>query len=231
MKETISCIIPVYNNSETLAGEIKILASFKEIKEIIVIDDCSKDNSLEIMKSFSKPLASKVKILVNRRNLGKGGTVVKGLKLAKGETIFLCDADLSTLSKKYVKDLISAYRTGEFVMVIGNMFPREHLRSWQNIVSGQRILKRSLIEPYLKLIAKMGNGIEQITNFACRDGKIKIVYSKDPGHILKYQRGEGFRATTTAYTKEIWQLIRTELLLEKMRLKEIKRNGVWKIEL
>jgi len=225
MKETISCIIPVYNNSETLAGEIKILASCKEIEEIIVIDDCSKDNSLEIMKSLSKSLAPKVKILANRQNLGKGETIVRGLKLAKGEIIFLCDADLSTLSKKYVKDLISAYKTGEFAMVIGNMFPREHLQSWQNIISGQRILKRDLIKPYLRLIAKMGNGIEQIINFACQGKKIKIVYSKDPGHILKYQRGEGFKATTTAYSKEIWQLIRTELLLEKMRLKEIKRKS------
>lgn len=58
--------------------------------ELILIDDCSKDNTLEIANSFSDP---RIYIVKNEKNLGAGGTRNKGIKLAQSTYIAFCDAD------------------------------------------------------------------------------------------------------------------------------------------
>ncbi len=79
-------------------------------------------------------------------------------------------------------------------------------------VSGERIFRKSVILPYLGLARPAGNGIEQVINFAHRGKRIKTIVSKNIGHVLKFQRDNPIE-WICAYTKEVGQLIRTELVL------------------
>ena len=90
----ISILIPCFNEEKTIIQVLKTIA-LQEIKnitlEVIVINDGSSDNSLSLLQE-NKHLYSR---LVNLdENLGKGGAVIEGLKVAEGDYVLFQDADL-----------------------------------------------------------------------------------------------------------------------------------------
>lgn len=215
----ISGIVPVYNNEKTITRVIKTLLSCQDIDEIIVIDDCSEDNSVQKIKAFG----SKIKTVFNNRNLGKGGAVVKGIKITKGNTILMCDADLSKIKKHHITNLINEYKCGRYNMVIAARESDKGLGAFMAIISGERIFEKKLIKPYLKFITESGNGIEQIINFAHRNKKVKIIISKNIGHVLKAQRGN-LEKILLSYTQETAQLLKTDLMIKKINLNRLKKT-------
>jgi len=95
----ISVIIPVYNEEKVIENtilEIKnYLSNNFDTYEIIIVDDKSIDNTLGVLNNIKN-----IKILRNLRNHGKGYTVSKGVKNAKGFLILFMDADNSTSIKE-----------------------------------------------------------------------------------------------------------------------------------
>lgn len=89
----ISFIVPVYNAENFLHICLNSILnqSLNEI-EIICIDDCSSDNSLNIIKDFSEA-DDRIKVYSNEKNEGPGFTRNIGLKYAKGEFVAFVDAD------------------------------------------------------------------------------------------------------------------------------------------
>lgn len=89
----VSVIIPVYN-SEKIVGftlDSVINQTYKNL-EIICINDCSKDNSLEVLNEYVKK-DKRIKVLTNEKNLGVAETRNNGLRLANGEYIAFVDSD------------------------------------------------------------------------------------------------------------------------------------------
>jgi cellulose synthase/poly-beta-1,6-N-acetylglucosamine synthase-like glycosyltransferase len=91
---SISFIVPAYNEEKTIRDTIKHIfgINYKDILEVIIVNDRSSDNTLEIAKQLAKKY-SKIKILDNKENLGKAGSLNKALNIAKGELIAVVDAD------------------------------------------------------------------------------------------------------------------------------------------
>ena len=87
-----SVIIPVYNSGKYLKKCINSVIAQKHNKtEIILIDDCSTDNSLKICNSFKKnPL---VNLICHKKNLGVSLTRNNGILAAKGKYILFLDSD------------------------------------------------------------------------------------------------------------------------------------------
>ena len=98
MIKLISIIIPVFNEQEVLSN---CLASLKKQTyqplEIIVVDDGSRDNTLQIAKKF------KVKTLAQNHK-GPGPARNLGATQANGEILVFVDADM-TFDKNFIKDL------------------------------------------------------------------------------------------------------------------------------
>ncbi len=92
----ISVIIPAYNEAsrigETLRKIVRYLESKKFDYEIIVVDDGSSDGTAEIVRGFKN---SRLKLLENKINRGKGYAVRYGMLEAKKDWILFTDADLS----------------------------------------------------------------------------------------------------------------------------------------
>lgn len=108
-KKLLSIIVSCYNEEKALPffyeEATKVLSTMREIDyELIFIDDGSKDNTLNIVKAYSK-LDKKVKFISFSRNFGKEAAMLAGLEYAKGDYITLMDADLqdppSLLPKMY----------------------------------------------------------------------------------------------------------------------------------
>lgn len=91
----ISVVIPAYNEVAVIVKTIdsvkKFLASNFATFEIIVVDDHSKDATVDIVKSQAG-----VRLIRNLKNHGKGYTVAKGVAAARGDWILFMDADSST---------------------------------------------------------------------------------------------------------------------------------------
>src|SRR3989344_6287507 len=90
-----SIIIPSFNEGSTLFEVVKkvLLARLPDYsKEIIIVDDGSTDGTSKLFKKFNSN--KKIKLIINKKNLGKGASILKALKIAKGNIIIVQDADL-----------------------------------------------------------------------------------------------------------------------------------------
>jgi glycosyltransferase involved in cell wall biosynthesis len=119
---TISVIIPVYNERNTIQEIVKrVLASDipDAQKEIIIVDDCSTDGSRELLEqTFGNKQNPRIKIVFNEKNLGKGGAVKNGIKNSVGDIIIIQDADLEYDPKDFTA-LIRPILTGKTEVVLG----------------------------------------------------------------------------------------------------------------
>ena len=97
----ISVVIPLYN-AEKYIGECldSLLAQTFQDFEVIIVDDCSTDNSVAVVASYAPKFNGRLKLAKMKKNSGGGGYVPRnvGLKLASGEYIFFVDADDYLLS-------------------------------------------------------------------------------------------------------------------------------------
>ncbi len=91
---TISFIIPVYNGRETIIPCIESIRAQMEGKdyEIIVVDDCSTDNTRDVISEYAKS-CNQVKLFCQPKNRRQGAARNRGLKEAKGDYITYIDAD------------------------------------------------------------------------------------------------------------------------------------------
>ena len=89
----ITFLIPVYNEVKTIENAIEEVLQLENIKkEIIIIDNCSTDGSIEIVKKFEN--ISNVKVILKSKNLGYGDSIKKGFELATGDYIYIQYTDL-----------------------------------------------------------------------------------------------------------------------------------------
>jgi dolichyl-phosphate beta-glucosyltransferase len=99
METTYSFILPAYNESERLTSSLpKVLEYLSQRRfnaEIIVVNDGSKDDTAEIVRSFAAdhPI---VRLLENPGNRGKGYSVRNGMLHARGDVLLFTDTDLSS---------------------------------------------------------------------------------------------------------------------------------------
>ncbi|MDD3012978.1 MAG: glycosyltransferase family 2 protein [Candidatus Gastranaerophilales bacterium] len=96
MKESlVSVIIPVYNAEKFLSEAVESAINLPEVKEILLIEDNSKDNSLKICKELTEKYPEKIKLYQHKdkKNHGAGASRNIGLKNATGDYIAFLDAD------------------------------------------------------------------------------------------------------------------------------------------
>ena len=118
---TLSIVIPAYNEERfigTLLERIKMvdLASLGIDKEIIVVDDCSKDRTAEIAASVPGVTLKRLPV-----NGGKGSAVRAGIALATGEYLIIQDADLEYDPNDYVP-MLQALLSGRGDVVYGSRY-------------------------------------------------------------------------------------------------------------
>jgi glycosyltransferase involved in cell wall biosynthesis len=117
----ISIISPVYNAQSVIETFVnKVLLNIENISksyEIILIDDCSTDNSYEQLKNLSYKY-QKLIISRNGKNIGQHQTIRKALKIAKGDLIFILDCDMQD-NPKYLKKFIKKLNNNSTEVVVG----------------------------------------------------------------------------------------------------------------
>ena len=100
----ISIIIPTINEERNIGKTLLKINSINEFSkaEIIIVDDNSEDDTLNIVESFKKKL--NIKIIKNKNRLGLGYALNKGFKISKCPFVMFMDADLS-LKTMFIKEI------------------------------------------------------------------------------------------------------------------------------
>ena len=92
-EKVLSIVIPCYNEENNILALVKkVLESPVKNKEIIIVDDCSKDGTRKVLEEQVKPLVSK--IIYHKVNGGKGAALRTGFQAATGDVVIIQDADL-----------------------------------------------------------------------------------------------------------------------------------------
>lgn len=138
----ISVCMATYNGESYIGIQLKsILKQLKIEDEVIIVDDCSKDNTVKIINDFNDP---RIKIFINSCNSGVSATFELALKKASGDIIFLSDQDDIWMDNK-VEKIINCFENVDIDIVQHDAI----------VVKGNY----SVLYPSFFEFRKVGNGI------------------------------------------------------------------------
>jgi len=207
MKNKVSCIIPAYNEEKTIGNVLKVMEHHPLVYETIVIDDGSSDNTKKIVKKYKN-----VKLLVNKKNIGKTHSLLRGINYAKKDIVMLIDSDLVRLSKKDITNLISPIiknYADVSISIRENSYKIFKLMGL-DFVSGERAFSKKILGD-INQFKKLPNfGFESYLNkeIIKKNLRIKIVPFPNVSHIRKTKK-RGFITGTIHDYSMAFNIIKT----------------------
>jgi glycosyltransferase involved in cell wall biosynthesis len=116
----LSIVIPCYNETKTIRMLVeRVRNSPYPDKEIIIVDDCSRDGTRDLLRTQIEPLVDKV--IYHEVNQGKGAALRTGFAAASGDAVIVQDADLEYDPDEYSK-LMKPIVDGKADVVFGSRF-------------------------------------------------------------------------------------------------------------
>lgn len=157
-ENTVTILIPAYNEAATIKETVQAVIALPNVNQVIVINDGSEDATGQLAREAG------AEVVNLSQNLGKGGALNHGLKLAKGNIIGLLDGDLGWTASE-VDKLIEPVLSGKADMTIGRFPPpavkggfglvtklaKRGIRYFTGLevsspLSGQRVMIRNVID-------------------------------------------------------------------------------------
>src|SRR3989344_5666395 len=231
----LSIIVPVYNEEQSLP---KLMSRIKSVnlnleKEVIFVDDGSRDKSREILRDYEK---SGHKVIFLDKNSGKGVAIRKGFQAATGDIVLVQDADLEYNPKDY-PGLLQPISDGDADVVFGSrfvtVFPRRILYfnhyvankfvtflsnvftglNLSDMETGYKVFSHKAIKEILPCLKAKRFGIEpeltaQVAKHKFRVYEVGVSYQ---GRTYEEGKKIGWRDGLAA----IWHIIRSNLFTRK----------------
>ncbi|MEO7000907.1 MAG: glycosyltransferase family 2 protein [Ktedonobacterales bacterium] len=151
----ISVIIPVYNERKTIMEIVRRVQEQPFPKEIIIIDDYSKDGTRELLQESQWP--DNVKILYHDKNMGKGAGIRTGVQAATKDIIIIQDADLEYNPSDFPVVLRPIY-DGVADVVYGSRFLGTHRSFMLHHYLGNKFLSMMTNVLYNNILTDMETG-------------------------------------------------------------------------
>lgn len=208
----ISVIVPSFNEEKNVPLIYERLTStlsqISDDYEIIFVNDCSKDNTLEVIKQLSKK-DSHVKYISFSRNFGHQIAVSAGLDLCKGEAVVIIDADLQD-PPELILEMYEKYKEG-YKVVYARRKSRE----------GETWFKKITAKLFYRFLSAM-TSIEipvDVGDFRLID-KVIVKHLRNMPEKSKYIRGQiswiGYKQTFVEYHRDARLYGKTNYPLKKM---------------
>jgi glycosyltransferase involved in cell wall biosynthesis len=200
---TLSVLIPVYNESRTVAEIIRRVskAPIGLHKELVVVDDASTDGTRGVLEDVRPSLPDEMKVVAHERNQGKGAAIRTGLAHVTGDIVLIQDADLEYDPRDYPL-LLEPILEDKADVVFGNRFhggPHRVLYFWHyaanrtltlltNVLTGlnvndmevgYKVFRREVLQRIALTSARFGFEPEvtvKVARLGCRVYEVPIRY-------------------------------------------------------
>ncbi len=171
-KASVSVIIPVFNEVRTIASVLQVVLTWGKAKEIIVVNDGSKDDTLGAVSQFKKSIT----LLTSSVNRGKGFAMARGIRESSGDSLMFLDGDLVGLTFRDLDRMVEPMQNNTADMVLG-LARFSSLGSFEpfNMITGERLVFRKDILPLIKSWHSIGYGVEVMMNEAYKNKRIVSV--------------------------------------------------------
>ena len=149
-KKVLSLIIPIYNEELHLESFLKVIDALELPceKELVIVDDCSKDNSKKIVDNFN--FKSKHMFLKQPINRGKGAALRLGIEKATGDFIGIQDADFE-YDIQDIPQIIPPLLKNEADVVYGSRFKKNNIQVHRTF--------HYMVNRFLTLLSNMFSGV------------------------------------------------------------------------
>ena len=163
----LSIIVPVYNMAADGKLEFCLNSLINQTitdYEILAVDDCSTDNSLEILRSYEKKHTEKFKVIASPVNKKQGGAKNLGLAKASGEWIGFIDSDDWVTENFYEKLVTRGEETGADMVGCDYHLVHKHSMDIGQIVPNNKPSQAGVLtkEKYRSLILDSGSLVVKI---------------------------------------------------------------------
>jgi glycosyltransferase involved in cell wall biosynthesis len=119
-RQSLSVVVPAFNEEKTIARVLRELLKLDELFEIIVVNDCSRDRTGDIVKVIASK-DGRVKLIEHRHNQGKTAALKTGFAAITGEIVIVQDADLE-YDPTDIPSVIQPILEGRADVVYGSRF-------------------------------------------------------------------------------------------------------------
>src|SRR6185437_9771501 len=116
----LSVVIPAFNEERTLRFVVQKLLGLPHLLEIIVVNDCSRDGTLEIAQELAGKYPQ-VRVVSHQKNAGKTEALKTGFAMTRGDIVIIQDADLEYDSDE-IPEVIKPILQGHADVVYGSRF-------------------------------------------------------------------------------------------------------------
>ena len=116
----LSVVIPVYNEESTLAEIVQLVQAAPYEKELVLVNDCSKDGTAAVMTELTERYDN-IRCFHHEENKGKGGALATGFSKVTGDVVLIQDADLEYDPADYPV-LLRPIEEGKADVVFGSRF-------------------------------------------------------------------------------------------------------------
>ena len=223
-RKLVSAIVPAFNECRTICGVIEPLLRHGLIDEIIVVDDGSSDDTAERARTLG------ASVITSPTNAGKASAMSRGVRAARNETIFFCDADVVGLTQETVTQIVSAVTSGDYAMYVGirgrKTYWANRLLRFTPILGGERALTRDLwnrvpgsykrnfqIEIALNFFAKH---LGQRMGFAVVNGLTQVIKERKRGFWAGLWQRLLMIGDVVIVSWRIYVLLQARLLAERL---------------
>jgi len=179
--KTVSCVIAAYNEEKGIGTVLKAVSGHPLLKEVIVVDDGSRDRTGEIVGQFPD-----ITLITHPVNKGKTMSVADGIAAATGDFICSLDADLIGLTADSVTKLIVPVTSG--VAAVSISLREKYPWFWHpfhfDYISGERVYPKELLSEHMDELRHLSKfGLEVFMNRLIIKEKLPVAVVRLPGVI------------------------------------------------
>ncbi len=236
VKTTI--VIPSYNEMRTLPAVLKALEALPLDKEVVVVDDGSKDGTREWLdraaeeKTFPFPL----KVIKHEKNKGKGGALITGFNAAAGDIAIVQDADLE-YDPAQIAAVVRPIEEGRADAVFGSRMLSGRSETYSQLyLAGNKFLSllvsllfgvrmtdsytcyKAFRVPLLRRMRLVSNGFEIEAELSCKTAFMGLRFEEVPIVYTSRSRQEGKKINYRDAVKGVLKILALRLTLRRADL-------------
>lgn len=199
----VSIILPVYNNQNDVINAINsIIKQTFQNWELIIVDDCSTDNTIKIVNDYIKKYnrqnrrqnRKKIRLIRNKSNMGCYCSMNEGLNIAKGEYITRIDSD-DEFDKNKLENQVNILDKYPNIIAVKTFMKRGNMKRWGEITLMYR--KRIIDEIGYYDSVRFGADSEFISRLIKKYGIESIYKLKKILYFAKERENSLTRSETT----------------------------------